>query len=146
MNDVFEREIVKANIKKYIALYFINNKDTQFIAKSDIIKYLLDNISQIKSLDITILSGMYEETYKDKYYYEYEFKEINGKYLFVKTKKMYEIGVYPGLDNIGNISLKSKIEIPVLLNNFKYVINKNDTKLNNTSNTINLDAVQVYFD
>ena len=146
VNDVFEREIVKANIKKYIALYFINNKDTQFIAKSDIIKYLLDNISQIKSLDITILSGMYEETYKDKYYYEYEFKEINGKYLFVKTKKMYEIGVYPGLDNIGNISLKSKIEIPVLLNNFKYVINKNDTKLNNTSNTINLDAVQVYFD
>ena len=46
-----------------------------------------DNISQIKSLDITILSGMYEETYKDKYYYEYEFKEINGKYLFVLSEE-----------------------------------------------------------
>ena len=30
VNDVFEREIVKANIKKYIALYFINNKDSKF--------------------------------------------------------------------------------------------------------------------
>lgn len=145
LNDNFERETVKENIKNYVAKYFINNiTNTQFIAKSDIIKYILDNIPQIKSIELSILSGMYEESYINNFYYEYEFKEINGKYTFVKNKVIFEKNTYPGLDTMGNISLKSKIEIPVLLNGFKYYTNK-DGKDNQDAFTT-LDAVQIYFD
>ena len=144
LNDNFERDTVKENIKNYIAKYFINNiTNTQFISKSDIIKYLLNNIPQIKSIEISILSGIYEESYANKYYYDYDFKEDNsGKYTFIKNKVIYEKNTYPGLDSMGNISLKSKIEIPVLLDGFKYYIDKE----NNSNACVSLDAVQIYFD
>lgn len=146
INDAFEKETVKQQIKEYVARYFLTKlTNVQFIAKSDIIKYILNNVSQITSLDLTILSGMYEEAYEKNYYYEYEFKEYNGKYTFVRNKVIYEKDSYPGLDNIGNISLKSKIEIPVLLDHFKYYINKDKNNIN-PSNMVYLDAVQIYFD
>lgn len=146
INDNFEKETVKENIKLYIARYFlVRAVGAQFISKSDIIKFLLNNIPQIKSIDLTILSGMYEESYENKYYYEYDFKEYNGKYSFVKRKVIYEKDSYPGLDNMGNISLKSKIEMPVLFNHFKYYIDKSTSSIS-PNNAVYIDAVQVYFD
>ena len=142
VNNVYEKDLVKSNIQKYISLYFINKiEDTQFVAKSDIMKYLLDNIKEIQSLELTILSGLKEESYKENYYSDYEFKEINGNYTFVKKHIIYEKDGTPGLDDFGNISLKSKLEIPVLLNNFRYYPNKED----GNKSSINIDAVQVYF-
>ena len=76
------------------------------------------------------------ELLKDK------FKEYNiiFKVLLVSEEELLR------RDKLRDPSCRMNERCLVLLNNFKYVINKNDTKLNNTSNTINLDAVQVYFD
>jgi len=144
INNIYDRDLVKTNINKYVAQYFISKiANTQFIAKSDIVKYLLDCIPEITSLEITILSQMAEEAFKNSYYIDYDFVEANGNYTYIKKNVMYEENKNPGLDDFGNIELHSKLEIPVLTNNFKYYPNKKENI--NKYNMITLDAVSVYF-
>lgn len=143
LDNVYERDVVKTTIKKYIALYFMNKlTNTQFIPKSDLIKYLLDNIKQIKSLEVTFYSDLAEKCYYDTYYYDYVFKEINGTFDYVKRKVMYESDVQPGLDKFGNISLNSKLEMP-LISSIKYYPNKK--QLDNKNDFIRMQPVEIYF-
>ena len=141
IENTYQKHIVETAIKRYLAEYFLKRLiNTQFIAKSDIIKYLLDNIPEIKSLNISIFSGMAEDAYRDSYYYKYVFKNVNGTYEYDKKKIIYEKNSTPGLDTFENISLDSKIEMPIL-SNITYYQNKD----NNSKNSITMDAVQVYF-
>ena len=141
IENTYQKHIVETAIKRYLAEYFLKHLiNTQFIAKSDIIKYLLDNIPEIKSLNISIFSGMAEDAYKDSYYYKYVFKNVNGTYEYDKKKIIYEKNSTPGLDTFENISLDSKIEMPILSNITYY-----QDKDNNSKNSITMDAVQVYF-
>ena len=141
IENTYQKHIVETAIKRYLAEYFLKRLiNTQFIAKSDIIKYLLDNIPEIKSLNISIFSGMAEDAYKDSYYYKYVFKNVNGTYEYDKKKIIYEKNSTPGLDTFENISLDSKIEMPILSNITYY-----QDKDNNSKNSITMDAVQVYF-
>lgn len=143
LDNVYERDVVKTNIKKHIALYFMNKlSNTQFIAKSDLIKYLLDNVKQIKSLEVTFYSDLAEKCYYDTYYYDYVFKEINGTFDYVKRKVMYESDVQPGLDKFGNISLNSKLEMPII-SSIKYYPNKK--QLDNKNDFIRMQPVEIYF-
>lgn len=143
LDNVYERDIVKNDIKRYIALYFMNKlTNTQFIAKSDLVKYLLDNIKIIKSLDITFYSDLAESCYYNTYYYDYVFKEINGTFDYVKRKVMYESDVQPGLDKFGNISLNTKLEMPII-SSIKYYPNKK--QLDNKNDFIKLNPVEIYF-
>ena len=142
VDNVYEKDLVKNNINKYLSIYFIKRFiNTQFIAKSDIIKYLLDNIPQIKSLEISMFSGLAEEAYHNNYYYKYVFKEINGTCNYVKKKIIYEKDSTPGLDSFGNIVLDSKLEMPIL-GKIKYYDKTDEGKSNSE---IYMDAVQVYF-
>lgn len=142
-DNVYNQELVRTEITRFLASFFLNlPDDTLFIAKSTIIKFLLDNIANIKSLDISIISELAEQTFKNGKYKKYIQKYINGEYKLDTMEVMYEPDVYPGLDNLGNIQLSSKIEIPILNGNFNYYIDKND-KLNKDS--IMIPTVQVYF-
>ena len=106
------------------------------------VKYLLDNIKIIKSLDITFYSDLAESCYYNTYYYDYIFKEINGTFDYVKRKVMYESDVQPGLDKFGNISLNTKLEMPII-SSIKYYPNKK--QLDNKNDFIKLNPVEIYF-
>ena len=143
LDNVYERDAIKTTIKRYIALYFMNKlTNTQFIPKSDLTKYLLDNIKSIKSLEITFYSDLAESCYYNTYYYDYVFKEINGTFDYVKRKVMYESDMQPGLDKFGNISLNSKLEMPII-SSIKYYPNKK--QLDNKNDFIKLQPVEIYF-
>jgi hypothetical protein len=85
----------------------------------------LDNIEDIVSIDIDIISELAEECYKNNYYEKYELIYINGSYKYITKKVIYEESSVPGLDFYGNISLDSKLEIPVLQGGFNYYPEKN---------------------
>jgi len=142
IENTYQKHIVETAIKRYLAEYFLKRLiNTQFIAKSDIIKYLLDNVPEIKSLNISIISGMTEDAYYNSYYYKYNFININDTINYNKKKVIYEKNSTPGLDTFENISLDSKVEMPVLAN-IKYYPNKNE---NDKITVIDIPAVQIYF-
>lgn len=140
--DTYDKDTVKTAINTCIANYFINTPvNTNFIAKSDIIKNLLDNISEIEAIDISFISDNNELAKRNGYYYKYEMVESNGNLEYVKTKKQYNKNILLGLDEFGNISIESKFEIPIISNGISYTLDGNTT-----SNSIsNLPAIQVFF-
>lgn len=145
-NNIYSKEKIKNNIEIELAKYFINNLiDTKFIAKSDIIKHCLDNIEDIVSIDIDIISELAEECYKNNYYEKYELIYVNGSYKYVTKKVIYEESSIPGLDYYGNISLDSKLEIPILQGGFNYYPDKNNSLKTKNLNSIKTEPVQVIF-
>ena len=142
IDDMLMKSTVKESVSDAIAEYFIKLKDNiQFIPKSDLIAVILNADENIKSVDISIVSGLAEDTYKDGYYMKYEEQYLNGTYQYVTKKVFYEPTTYPGLDDFGNISLGSKFEIP-LISKVKYYPNK-DTY--DKTECITLEPIQFFF-
>jgi len=143
-DDPFYRDIVKNNLEIYTLEYFSKyNFNVTFISKSDILKYILDNVSHIKSINIEIISEINENAYGsiDHSYYKYTTYVYNNKVKYKTTKYFYEDGQHLGLDELGNISLDSNIYLPLLQGNFKYYPNKS----NGDTSNITVDAVNVIF-
>lgn len=141
--DNYNKDKVELEVKQTLARFFINNTEgTQFIAKSDLILEITDSVDNIRSISIDIISGLAEKTFKDGYYYKYVQQYINGSYKYMPTKIMYEEQSTPGMDNYGNISLDTNLEVP-LLSSTRYYTNK-QSAIKDTS-YIELPAVQVIF-
>lgn len=141
--NTYSREYVTAQIKSILAKIFLNLPDgTMFIAKSDIIKEIVDGISSdmLKAIDIDIISELTEQTFYNGYYDQWELKYVNGVQQYVQTRIAYEPETCPGLDAYGNISLDSKLEIPMLHGGFNYYPDKN-TK----TSYVKIEDVQVLF-
>lgn len=129
----YDKDIAKAEISKLIAEYFVNLKsNTTFIAKSDIIQLITNNISYIDSFDFTFISDM-DERGKSTGVYE-KYKKVEDKYF--KTTEQYTTNV--GLDIFGNISIDDKFVIPVISNNIHYHVESGAA-------LSNLPAIQVFF-
>lgn len=144
-DNVYNKDIIKNSIYNTLGNYFLNLKDdTQFISKSELVSLILDKCENIKSLDINIISEAAENAYYDNYYIKYELKHNNGLYYYVPVKHIYESDNLVGLDSYGNISLDSKMEIPILHGGFKYYPNK-DIKTNNKNDSIRLKEIEIYF-
>jgi hypothetical protein len=58
-------------------------ENTKFIAKSDIIKAVVDNVSNIDAFDFDFISNKNEEAFKNGFYNEYVIKNKNGEYMYV---------------------------------------------------------------
>jgi hypothetical protein len=152
IENIYDKDTVRLKIIDLLAKYFINiNSGTMFISKSELIKLLLDNINELKSVSLDIISETAELAYKDGYYEDIKLTYINGNYLYKKSKIIYETDNKACLDIYNNISLTSKLEIPILQGGFKYYVNKD--KIANSIYNVNikdlssviLDPVQVYF-
>lgn len=141
-DNVYNRELIKNSINVSLANYFLNVfEDVQFIAKSDLLKKIMNDCENIKAIDLDIISELGENTYRDGYYDKYELRFINDSYQYVTKRVIYEKNTTPGLDGFGNISLESKLEIPVLHGGFNYYPDKESF----SKDAITLEAVQVYF-
>lgn len=153
IDDVYEKDTVRLKITDLLASYFINiESGTLFISKSELVKLLLDNIPELKSVSLDIISETAEQAYRDGYYEEIKLTYLNGNYSYKKTKIIYEPDNKACLDMYNNISLSSKLEIPILQGGFKYYTNKeiiNDSIYNiskkDITSSIIIDPIQVYF-
>lgn len=145
--NTYAKDLVKNGIKTTLAQYFISSlEDTKFIAKSTLIKLLLDTYTDIQSIDLDFISELSESAYKDGYYTTYKLKLVNGVYTYVEQQVAYEDGSTPGLDSYGNISLSTNIEIPCLHGWFSYYTNKSvDDYGQKDMSSIKIDDVQIYF-
>lgn len=142
-DNIYNQDIISNGIKNTLASYFINKlENTQFIAKSEIIKKCLEENTNIEALEIDIISELAEQTFYNNYYEEYHLEYINGTYDYVTKQVLYEKDTTPGLDGYGNIKLNSKLEVPLLSGNFRYYIDKEN---NDKNNFMNIEAIQVLF-
>lgn len=143
VENSYDKDIVASNIRSILAEYFYNSlEDTQFISKSEIINKIHNDVDRVKSIDIDFISDLTESAFKNGYYNKYELLYTNGVYKYVSTRVIYENEATPGLDGYGNISLDSKLEIPMLSGGFYYYPNKNEDDRNNG---IIVDPVQILF-
>lgn len=142
-NSNYNRETIKTQIKNSIANYFMSlPENVQFIAKSDLVMAVMNDVNNIDSFDIHIISELDESAYYDGYYYRQELKFVNGTYQYTPVKYIYESDVHPGLDDYGNIQLNSKMEIPIFHGGFKYYPNKDE---HDYKTTITVDTLQFFF-
>jgi len=137
--SVYAKGDIEDSIKTVLGDYFMNLKeDCKFIAKSDLINLGSLCNENIESFDIDIISELAEDTYNKGYYYTSNFEYINGQYQLVSKKIYYESDITPGLDDYGNISLKSQLEIPILGGGFNYYPDKT-----NKNTFIKIDPITI---
>lgn len=122
--DKTNKDLIRKQIRHIIGEFFSNIQSDMFIPKSDIIQLLKNNIEGIDSIDIYFLSQKNEEAiYKGQYTEDYfEMNNLTGQYI----RKVENVKLYPGenpnigLDNHGNIYLKSDAYFPVIMGNWMY--------------------------
>lgn len=142
ISDSYYKDSIIAAIQTSVLEYFSKlNYNISFISKSDILNYILNNVDNIKSLDLDIISEANEEAFANKYYFKYEAKYINNKVIYKKIRYNYESNLNLGLDDLGNISIDNNLYIPILHGNIKYYPDKKSSALN----SMNLNAVNVVF-
>ena len=143
VDSVYNKDTAIQSIRTELANFFLElPNNTLFIAKSTLINLLVKNIECIKAIDIDIISKYGEDAYYNNSYTLYNLNNINNTYQYTEEYKIYEKNIYPGLDNYGNISLNSKLEIPILKGGFRYYVDKEN---NNKTNFIKIPDIQVYF-
>ena len=144
-SSIYAKKNIEEDIKNIFAKYFMNLKEnTQFIAKSDLVNLGSTCNENIESFDIDIISDANEQAYATGYYETYVMEKINDTYVYTKKMMLNESDNYPGLDIAGNISLDTKLEIPVLLGGFPYYAEK-DSSTKKSSNRVMIDAVNFFF-
>jgi len=144
IDNVYVKDTVRDSIRNTLLDYFINLKDsTQFISKAELISNIINNCSDIKGLDINIISEAAEKAYYENSYIKYELKHSNGVYYYIPVKHTYDKSDLPGLDEYGNISLDSKLEVPMLHGEFKYYPEKENNK--NKKDSIMINDIEIYF-
>ena len=139
--SVYSKQDIQETLIDTIANYFVQLKDNvKFIPKSDLINLCSGIHEDIDAFDIDFISELAEECYYNSFYYKYTLDYINGEYQFVKNKVYYESDKTPGLDDFGNISLDSNLEVPILGGGFKYYPNKDSE---DKSTSVKLDAITI---
>ena len=123
-SDKYSKELISNEIHQKVGEFFTEIKSDLFIPKSDIIQLLKNSIEGIDGIDIYILSQKNEEALRTEKYVNtvYTLNNLTGQYV----KTVENVKVYPGenpnlgLDNHGNIWLKSDTQFPVLMGGWVY--------------------------
>lgn len=137
----YAKDSVENDVREIFAKYFMSiNDSTQFISKSDLVNLGSTCNENIEAFDIDIISEASEFAAVNGYYYKYELVNENGNYSYQSKKVFYESNSTPCLDIAGNISLDTKLEIPVLGGGFKYIADK--TK---QTDVFNLDPITFFY-
>ncbi len=124
-SKTYDQDYIKNSIKKLVAEFFSNIQSDIFIPKSDIINLLKNNIGGLDGIDVYFLSEKNEVAIQKGYYIEnsYNFDPSKNKYITTKKTVYLYDGENPnlGLDEHGNIYLKSDTQFPVLMGGWDYL-------------------------
>jgi hypothetical protein len=123
-DNKFNKDLISKQIRHTIGEFFTNIESDIFIPKSDIIHAIKTEIDGIDGIDIYFLSQRNEEAINTGHYIEesYVLNNVTGQYV----KHIKQVDLYPGenpnlgLDNHGNIYLKSNTQFPVLMGGWNY--------------------------
>jgi hypothetical protein len=125
----YDKTYLESKIRNLIGEFFTNIESDQYIPKSDIEKYILDNVSEVDGVNCYFLSEKNETALQTLRYDEtkYVWDPIAEKYDIVIEKHYLTPGENPGigLDAHGNIELHSDHEFPVLMGGWDWL---NDNK------------------
>ena len=132
-NVIYDANEVEDNIKSIIGKFFTNIQNDFFIPKSDIILLIKNEIKDIDSVDIYMLSERNEKAIIDKEYINktYTFNDSTNTYN-TKTEKIYLYdGENPnlGFDAHGNILLTNPDEFPVLMGGWQFASGVDKTQM-----------------
>ena len=142
--DLYYKDTIQTEVQNTVIKYFSKlNYNITFISKSDIVKYILDHVQNIKSLHIEIISEANEQAFYNGYYYKYSNTLLNGQIRYDKIRYNYETNLNLGLDNIGIISIDNNLYLGLLHGDILYYPNKNSSLGKETS--LRLDPVNVIF-
>lgn len=145
VDNIYNKDTATLSIRKVLGEYFMNlENDILFIAKSELISLITNNIDCILAVDLDIISDYGEQAFYNNFYTKYELINTNNRYTYTEVRQIYESSVYPGLDGYGNISLNSKIEVPILHGGFKYYPEKY-AEIPNKQVSYSIPDIQVYF-
>lgn len=118
------KDIIAKQIRKSIGSFFADVQSDMFIPKSDIVHLIKSNVEGIDSVDVYFISQRNEEAiYNQEYIDEtYVFNTLTGQYVRKTENVKLYAGENPniGLDNHGNIWLKSDYQFPVLMGGWSY--------------------------
>lgn len=128
-----DKEYITSKIKDLIGNFFADIQSDIFIPKSDIIQLIKNEIKEIDGVDVYFLSNVNETALRNKYYFNKTYKYNPSKGVYeVATEKVYLYdGDNPnlGLDEHGNIYLKSDAQFPAIMGGWSY-INDNGDEVN----------------
>jgi len=144
--DNYYNNTIESNIQNTIIEYFSQlSYNVSFVSKSNIIKYILDNVEHIKSLNIDIVSEANEQAYINGYYYSYKNIISNTELSYEKTRYSYESNLNLGLDNMGNISIDNKLYLCLLHSDILYYPDKTLDRSSSNISALRLNAANVIF-
>lgn len=128
-----DKEYITSKIKDLIGNFFADIQSDIFVPKSDIIQLIKNEIKEIDGVDIYFLSNVNETALRNKYYFNktYNYDPSKGIYT-VSTEKVYlydDDNPNLGLDEHGNIYLKSDEQFPAIMGGWSY-INDNGDEVN----------------
>jgi len=140
-SSLYAKQDIEETLINAICNYFMQLKDgVKFIPKADLVNLCYNIHENIEAFDLDFVSELAEECYFNSYYFKYSLGFVNNDYQFVKTKVYYEKDKNPGLDDYGNISLNSNLEIPILGGGFNYYPNKD---VNDKDTSVKINAITV---
>lgn len=141
--SMYNRDSIKESIRNVIARYFMDlPENTKFIAKSDLIKLVVDSDDNIEAFDFDFISEKAETAYKEGFYNEYVLQLKNGEFKYIPVKHTYDKMNLPGLDAYGNIVISSELEIPLLHGGFYYYPNK---ETGDKTTAVKVESIETLF-
>ena len=125
-----DKDYINNKIRNLIGDFFSSLKSDIFIPKSDIIQVLKNNIKEIDSVDVYILSEQNETAMQVGYYIKTNYNYDPTLNIYKKTKEKVYLydneNPFVGLDEHGNIYLHSDEQFPVLMGGWDYINNVGD--------------------
>lgn len=109
------KESIKVRIRESISDFFMSlSSDTLFISKSSLISKVMSDVSELSSFDVDFISEADEIARKNGWWYKKELHTVSGQLTYVDVRTIYDKTDKIGLDEIGNIRLKTSLEMPVI--------------------------------
>lgn len=127
-----DQNYISGKIRQLIGNFFSNIPSDLYIPKSDIIKLIKDNISEIDGVDIYFLSEQNELALINDKYTKVEkiFNPSTNSYDIKRTEvKLYGEDPGLGMDEHGNIYLENDYQFPVIMGGWSYKSSKENDDL-----------------
>ena len=123
-DNSYNKTTITDKIRNLVGEFFSDIVSDMFIPKSDIVKLIKDNISEVDGVDIYFVSEMNENAKRDNYYIDkhYTYNPVTGTYDIYEEKVWLYENENPmlGLDSHGNILLENDRQFPILKGGFHY--------------------------